>query len=208
MAAGRSDPEPRARGTDPLSAQIDFIVEVDKLKQVLRQTLLISDRRQENDAEHSWHLALMACLLAGHAAEEIDLLRAVRMLLFHDVVEIDAGDTFAYDTRGNEDRIERERAAAARLFGMLPPAQAEEYRSLWEEFEERKTPEAKFAAALDRFQPILLNYCAGGETWRRHGVKRAEVVARNRHIAEGAPALWEAAEQLIARAVAEGKLED
>ena len=194
---------------DALKAQIDFIIELDKLKQVFRQTLLIDDCRQENDAEHSWHLALMACLLSEHAREQnFNIFRVVKMLLIHDVVEIDAGDTFAYDVGGNKERLKRERMAAERLFNMLPSDQAGEFRSLWDEFEARKTPEAKFAAAIDRFQPLLLNYHAGGSTWRRHGVKRTQVVERNRHIAEGAPILWELATELIDKAVEEGKLED
>ena len=193
---------------DRLSRQLDFIIEVDELKHVLRQTLLIQDRRQENDAEHSWHLALMAVLLAEHAAVEIDLPRVVKMVLIHDLVEIDAGDTFAYDEEAHADKEDRERAAADRIFSLLASDQATELRALWDEFEARETGDSRFAAALDRLQPLLLNYHAGGDTWRQHDVRRDQVVARNRHIEDGSPALWAYASDLIDRAVAEGKLDD
>ena len=193
--------------SDQLHRQLEFVTEIDQLKQVFRQTLLIADGRRENDAEHSWHLAIMACLLVDTAAETVDLLRVVKMLLIHDVVEIDAGDTFAYDVEGNEGKLQRERAAADRLFAILPAEQGQEFRHLWEEFEAMKSPEARFAAAIDRFQPLLLNYHSGGATWRRHGVRRAQVVKRNRHIRDGAPELWDYAKELIARAVDEGRLE-
>ena len=193
---------------DRLSRQLDFIVEVDELKHVLRQTLLIRDRRQENDAEHSWHLALMAVLLAEHAASEIDLPRVVKMVLIHDLVEIDAGDTFAYDEEAHADKEDRERAAAERIFNLLESDQAVELRALWDEFEARETGDSRFAAALDRLQPLLLNYHAGGDTWRKHDVRRHQVVARNRHIEDGSPALWAYASDLIDRAVAEGKLDE
>ena len=181
---------------------------MDELKHVLRETLLIRDQRRENDAEHSWHLALMAVVLAEHAEGDVDPLRVVKMALVHDLVEIDAGDTFAYDEEAHADKEERERAGAERIFALLPAEQAGEMRELWEEFEARETADSRFAAALDRLQPLLLNYWSGGDTWRRHGVRREQVVARNRHMAEGAPALWEYAEDLIQRAVAEGKLEE
>jgi len=176
--------------TDRLSSQLRFIVEVDELKHVLRQTLLPRDRRRENDAEHSWHLALMAVVLAEHAEGGVDPLRVGKMALIHDLVEIDAG-----------------RAGAERIFALLPAAQGGEMRELWEEFEARDTADSRFAAALDRLQPLLLNYASGGDTWRRHGVRRDQVVARNRHMEEGAPSLWRFAADLIERAVAEGKLE-
>ncbi|HIC70406.1 MAG TPA: HD domain-containing protein [Candidatus Latescibacteria bacterium] len=193
--------------TDRLSSQLRFIVEVDELKHVLRQTLLPRDRRRENDAEHSWHLALMAVVLAEHAEGGVDPLRVVKMALIHDLVEIDAGDTFAYDEEAHADKEKRERAGAERIFALLPAAQGGEMRELWEEFEARDTADSRFAAALDRLQPLLLNYASGGDTWRRHGVRRDQVVARNRHMEEGAPSLWRFAADLIERAVAEGKLE-
>ena len=188
-----------------LDRQVCFILETDKLKQVLRQTLVSGgEGRRENDAEHSWHLGLMALLLREHAAEPVDLLRVVEMLLVHDLVEIDAGDTFVYDEAAHQDKEEREQRAAVRIFGLLPEDQAGRVRALWEEFEARQTPEARYAAALDRFQPLLLNYQTEGAAWRKHGVRRDQVIARNRHIEEGAPALWAAAQELIAAAVQRG----
>ena len=191
-----------------LAEQIEFIVAVDRLKQVFRRSRLTDDSRWENDAEHSWHLALMAVVLREHAAEEVDLCKVLTMHLIHDLVEIDAGDTFAYDEEANVGREEREAAAAERIFGLLPAGQGDSLRRLWEEFEARETPEARYAAALDRLQPLLLNYHMRGVTgWRRHGVSAAQVVDRNQHIADGSPALWEFARRLIADSVKEGKLE-
>ena len=192
---------------DRLASQIGFLVELDKLKQVLRQTWIMDRSRRENDAEHSWHLAVMAIVLKEYAADEsVDLAKVLKMLLIHDVVEIDAGDTFAYDTEGEKDKAERETAAAERLFGMLPRDQAAELRDLWEEFEARQTPESRFAAALDRLQPILHNYQTHGKAWRHHGISVDQVIARNRHMAEGAPRLWDFTESLIADAVKQGYL--
>jgi len=192
---------------DRLSRQIGFVREIDKLKAVFRQTWLLDGSRKENDAEHSWHLATMAMLLGEHAAEPgIDVARVVRMTLVHDLVEIDAGDTFVYDEAGARDKARREQAAADRLFALLPPDQAAEMRALWEEFEARQTPEARFAAALDRLQPLLHNYYTQGAAWREHGVKLAQVLDRNRHMAEGAPRLWAFAERLIRDAVEKGYL--
>lgn len=190
-----------------LAQQIRFIVEVDKLKEVFRQTLLTQSRRHENDAEHSWHLCLMVIVLAEHAnVPSIDILRVLKMLLIHDIVEIDAGDTFAYDTARMADQHEREARAADRLFGLLPPDQHVEFRALWNEFEARATPEARFAAAVDRFQPMLQNCLTEGAAWRQHGVTSDRVVARNRHIADGATAVWDYAAQMIADAVIAGHL--
>ena len=187
-----------------LETQLGFVLEVEQLKQVFRQTVLMGDRRPENDAEHSWHLSLMAILLVEQAAEEVDLMKVLKMLLIHDVVEIDAGDTFAYDQVGNQDKEEREQKAADRLFGLLPEDQATAYRALWDEFEARQSPEARYAAALDRLQPLLLNFHTEGAAWQKHGIKKAQVVARNEHIGEGAPALWAYAQKLIDAAVAKG----
>ena len=192
---------------DRLQRQIQFILEIDKLKSVLRQTWLIDQSRRENDAEHSWHLAVMAVVLAEHArGEGLDLSRVIEMLLVHDLVEIDAGDTFAYDREGNLDKEDRETKAADRIFAILPADQAARLRALWEEFETRRTPEARYAAALDRLQPLMHNYYTEGRAWREHGVTREQVIARNRHIAEGASALWEFAEGLIDDAVRKGYL--
>lgn len=190
-----------------LAQQIRFIVEVDKLKEVFRQTLLTQSRRHENDAEHSWHLCLIVLVLAEHANfPRLDVLRVLKMLLIHDIVEIDAGDTFAYDTARMADQPEREARAADRLFGLLPEDQTTEFRALWNEFEARQTPEAKFAAAIDRFQPMLQNCLTEGAAWRQHGVTSDRVIARNRHIADGAAEVWTYAAQLIADAVNAGHL--
>ena len=189
---------------DRLSRQVRFLREVDRLKQVFRQTWLLDRSRKENDAEHSWHLAVMAMLLREHAHPAVDLPRVIQMLLVHDLVEIDAGDTFCYDD--DDHKAQREHAAAQRIFALLPPDQADALRGLWEEFEARRTPEAQYAAALDRLQPLLHNYYTQGAAWREHGVKADQVLQRNRHIAEGAPALWAFAEDLIRDAVAKGYL--
>jgi putative hydrolase of HD superfamily len=193
---------------DRLARQMQFVVEVDKLKQVLRQTWLLDQSRRENDAEHSWHLALMVVVLAEYAASEgLDLLRVLKMVLVHDLVEIDAGDTFVYDDQRARDKADRERRAADRIFDILPPDQATELRGLWEEFEARQTPESRFAAALDRLQPLMHNYHTQGRAWQAHGITSRQVVARNRHMIEGAPELWEYAETLISSAVERGYLD-
>lgn len=194
------------RGTtvDRLQQQLTFILEIDKLKQIFRQTLLIDQSRRENDAEHSWHLAMMAILLAEYAPEKIDLLRVVKLVLVHDLVEIDAGDTFCYDAVGVQNQAAREQQAADRLFGLLPSDQAQDLRALWDEFEQRQTPEARFAAALDRLQPILHNYHTGGGTWRRAGVTVEKVRQRIQPIGLGSPQLGEFAEALVRSAVEKG----
>jgi putative hydrolases of HD superfamily len=191
---------------DCLPQQIGFIVEIDKLKTVLRQTLLIDGSRRENTAEHSWHLAMMAISLADYADRPVDIGRVIRMLLVHDLVEIDAGDTFVYDVAANQDKAEREAAAAERIFGLLPLDQGTELRSLWQEFEARTTPDAAFAAALDRLQPLLHNYHTEGSTWRQHGITVEQVVTLNRTIANGSQRLWEYTERLIEDAAARGFL--
>jgi putative hydrolase of HD superfamily len=173
-----------------LAQQIQFIVELDQLKQVLRQTSLVDGSRRENSAEHSWHLTVMALVLGEYAPPEIDLLRVLKMLVVHDVVEIRAGDTFCYDSAGNLDKAEREQAAAAHLFGLLPSDLGSELRGLWEEFEAGLTPEARFANALDRLQPLLHNVRTDGGTWRKHGIMREQVLQRMRPIQDGAPSLW------------------
>ncbi len=193
--------------TERLKQQIGFIAEVDRLKDVFRQTVTTGSRRAENDAEHSWHLCLAAIVLAEHANEpKLDLLRVLKMLVIHDLVEIDAGDTFAYDTARMADQHAREAVAAERIFGLLPADQAREFRELWDEFEERKTPEAAFATAVDRFQPMLLNCRTEGEAWRKHGITHDRVVARNEHIAKGSEALWEYATEMLDEAVRSGVL--
>lgn len=190
-----------------LAQQIEFIAECDRLKEVFRQTLNTHSRRAENDAEHSWHLCLCVIVLAEHAnVPTLDILRVLKMLIVHDLVEIDAGDTFAYDTAAMADQHAREAIAAERIFGLLPPDQAREFRALWDEFETKETPEAKFATAVDRFQPMLLNCRSEGAAWRRHGVTHDRVVARNRHIADGCDPLWRYAEEMLQEIVDAGHL--
>lgn len=191
-----------------LARQIEFIREVDKLKDVLRQTLLMNGSRLENDAEHSWHLAVMAVLLREYAIDPaVDLARVLKMVLIHDVVEIDAGDTYVYDVAGQVGKAAREQVAADRIFKLLPLDQAADIRALWEEFEERQTPAARFAAALDRLQPLLHNYATQGAIWKKNGIDSDQVKRRNRHMAEGAPRLWEFAEELINDSVRKGYLQ-
>jgi putative hydrolase of HD superfamily len=190
-----------------LERQIRFILEVDKLKEVFRQTVCTQSRRAENDAEHSWHLCLAVIVLAEHAnAPGLDVLRVLKMLIIHDLVEIDAGDTFAYDTARRAGQHAREAVAADRIFGMLPADQRDEFRGLWDEFEEVGTPEAKFAAAIDRFQPCLLNCSTEGAAWKRHGVTHEQVLARNSAIGDGSAALWESMSRLISKTVDAGHL--
>lgn len=190
-----------------LMQQIEFIVEIDKLKHVFRQSALISDRRKENDAEHSWHLAVMAVLLSEYVKEgSVDLLKVIKMVLIHDLVEIDAGDTFAYDEKGYGDKEEREIKAAERIFGLLPKDQADEIWSLWREFEERKTPESRFAASLDRLQPLLLNYHTEGHTWKMPGVTSKKVYKRMEAIRESTPELWEYVKEIIEDSIRKGYL--
>jgi putative hydrolases of HD superfamily len=199
-----ADPDsPTAR----LVRQIEFIAECDKLKEIFRQTLNTQSRRAENDAEHSWHLCLCVIVLAEHAnVPNLDVLRVLKMLIVHDLVEIDAGDTFAYDVAAMANQHEREAIAADRIFGLLPADQGAEFRALWEEFEVKETAEAKFATAMDRFQPMLLNCRSQGAAWNRHGVTQDRVVARNRHIADGCTDLWRYAEKMLQEVVDAGHL--
>ncbi|MFW9789514.1 MAG: HD domain-containing protein [Candidatus Thorarchaeota archaeon] len=196
-------------GSDRLQQQLSFLTEIDDLKQVFRQTVLLNDLRQENDAEHSWHLAMMVVLLSKYSNDHsIDVLRTLKMVLIHDIVEIDAGDTYCYGTHDREEKRLRESDAANRIFGMLPDDQANEFRLLWEEFEEMETPEARFAASVDRLQPLLLNFNTRGHAWRKHGVTRSQVIERNEPIAKGSDVLWEFAQQLIDESVQKGYLLD
>lgn len=173
-----------------LERQLAFLAEIDRLKSVLRRTTLCDGSRAENSAEHSWHLAVAALTLAEHAGPEVNVAHVVRMVLVHDLVEIDAGDTFAYDAQANEDKEAREQRAADRIFGMLPRGQGAELRALWEEFELGETPSARFAIALDRLQPLLSNHHAKGGSWKAHGVSRAQVLRRMAPIEQAAPLLW------------------
>lgn len=176
---------------DRLKAQMDFLLEMDKSKLIGRQTYLANGERKENDAEHAWHLALMCLLLSEHANEKIDRLHTVTMVLIHDLVEIDAGDTYAYDEKGNEDKKQRERKAADRIFSMLPKDQGDYLRAVWEEFEEGDTPEARFARCIDRVQPTMLNSASGGRSWREHKVEASKVFKRNALSEEGSKTLWD-----------------
>ena len=173
-----------------LAGQLSFLVEIDRLKTVIRQTSLCDASRRENSAEHSWHLAMMAVVMAEHAGEEVDVARVVSLVLVHDLVEIDAGDTFAYDVAGYGDKEARERAAADRIFGLLPDDQAAELRALWDEFEAGETAEARYANALDRLQPLLSNHHSKGGSWRAHGISRAQVIRRMAPIERALPGVW------------------
>jgi putative hydrolase of HD superfamily len=199
--------DPRLDGPR-LADQLAFLLEADRLKQVERRTTIVGGERRENSAEHSWHLALFALVLAEYADESVSLPRVLMMLLLHDLVEIDAGDTFIYDEAGLASKSERETAAATRLFGLLPAEQGIELRALWEEFEARQTPDARFAGALDRLQPVLLNHANDGGGWREHGIEARRVRAVNGHIAEGSAALWVAALARIDDAVVRGFIAD
>jgi putative hydrolase of HD superfamily len=185
-----------------------FILEVDKLKSIVRQNYLADGSRREGDADHSWHMALMCVLLKEYAKEEIDVMKTVTMLLIHDIVEIDAGDTYAYDLKANVSKNERELAAADRIFKLLPEDQAGELRSLWDEFEEGSTPEARFAATLDRLQPFLLNAASEGKSWREHGVSFSQVMKRNEVTPLGSESLWEYQYQQMKQQVEKGNLRD
>ncbi len=189
-----------------LQKQINFMLEVDKLKNIYRQTYVLHENRTENDAEHSWHLALLAFLLSEYSNEPIDVLRTIKMVLIHDIVEIDAGDTYCYDEEGYKDKIERETKAAERIFGILPHDQKNEMYNLWLEFEDRKTPEAKFAAVLDRIQPIMLNYTKDGISWKKHGISKEQVIKRNEHTSEGSNTLWQYIKSILDDAAEKGFL--
>ncbi len=191
---------------ETLLRQIDFIKEIDKLKYIQRRTKLLNSDRNENDAEHSWHLAVMAIVLTEHADEHIDILKVLKMVLIHDIVEIDAGDTFIYDTQKNHSNTDEERLAAQRIFGLLPPQQATELIAIWEEFEAGATAEARFARAMDRLEPLLQNTSNNGGTWREPGVNYNKVYAKKSVIREGSSAIWEYAEKLINESVAKGIL--
>ena len=180
-----------------LEQQFDFLREIDKEKEITRQTYLASGNRKEGDAEHAWHLALMAILLREHANEDIDVLKTVTMVLIHDLVEIDAGDTYAYDEAAKASQRERELQAAERIFGLLPEDQGRQLRALWDEFEARETPEAKFARALDCVQPLMLNDASGGRSWLEHGVKESQILKRNAATAEGSQSIWDYARQTM-----------
>lgn len=191
-----------------LQKQIRFIVEIDKIKNIFRQTYLADAGRKENDAEHSWHIALMAYLLQEYTAESVDVSKVMIMVLIHDLVEIDAGDTYAYDTVGAETKRTRESAGADRIFGLLPEDQGKYFRELWEEFETYETPEAKYAHLLDNFQPLLLNDAADGISWKEHQVKKSQIYKRNEKIEETSEIIWKQMQEIIQKHIECGDVKD
>lgn len=192
--------------TDDLLKQVAFIKEIDKLKYIQRRTRLFHSNRHENDAEHSWHLAMMTLVLAEHSNQPIDVLKVVKMVLIHDLVEIDAGDIFLYDTSKSHSNTDEERLAAKRIFGLLPAAQAQEFIGIWEEFEEGITDDAKFARAMDRFEPLLQNTSNNGGTWAEFNVEYQQVYNKKKAIKDGAASIWTYAEQLLNESVEKGIL--
>ena len=191
-----------------LKKQMDFLLEADKLKFITRQTYLSDGKRKENDGEHSWHLALMAVLLSEYSNEKVDLVKVITMVLIHDIVEIDAGDTYAYDAVGNQSKREREAKAADRIFNILPEDQAKKFRQLWEEFEAYETPEAKFAHVCDNVQPLMLNDATDGLAWREHDVKKSQVLQRNSRTGEGSQVMMEYINKILDKNVESGNLKD
>lgn len=189
-----------------LHQQMQFLLEIDKEKSIFRQTYLSDGSRKENDAEHSWHLAMMAVILSEYANEQIDLEHTITMVLIHDLVEIYAGDTYAYDVEGNTTKAKREQEAASTLYGLLPKDQGEKLYYLWKEFEDRSTPEAKFANTLDKVQPILLTNANGGKSWKEHAVQKSWILNRNRYTREGSETIWEVFRKLIEKNVQNGNI--
>ena len=182
-----------------IEKQFDFIKEIDKEKFIIRQTYLSDARKKENDAEHAWHMAIMTVMLSEYANSEIDVLKTMTMLLIHDIVEIDAGDTYAYDEEAKKTQAEREMKAAKRIFGLLPEKQRKELRALWEEFEAQETAESKFARTMDNIQPIMLNAATDGKAWEEHDVHIEQILNRNRNTAKGSEAIWEYAKEEFLR---------
>lgn len=180
-----------------LAKDIEFIVELDKMKSILRQTSIIGEDRREDDAQHSWHISVMAMILEEYTNERVDVCKVIKMLLTHDLVEIFAGDTFCYDKVGNQDKKEREDLAAEKIFGMLAEDKGKELRALWDEFEEMKTPEALFAASMDRLQPMLNNYHNNGGTWRKFNVAKEDIYKRIAPVKNSSDELWEFVEHMI-----------
>lgn len=191
-----------------LEKQIQFIVEIDKVKNIYRQNYLADGERKENDAEHSWHIALMAYLLQEYSEKPIDVSKVMLMVLIHDLVEIDAGDTYAYDAAGAETKRQREETAADRIFGLLPEDQGRYFRELWEEFEAYETPEGKYAHLLDNFQPLLLNDVSGGLSWKEHQVKKSQIYKRNEKIEETSETVWNCMKEIIQKHIGCGHVAD
>lgn len=191
-----------------LEQQIQFLVEIDKVKNIFRQTYLADGNRKENDAEHSWHIALMAFLLKEHVEEPVDVMKVIIMVLIHDLVEIDAGDTYAYDAAGATDKREREEKVADRIFGLLPKDQGIYFRELWEEFEAYETADAKYAHLLDNFQPVLLNDASGGKSWAEHGVKKSQIYKRNEKVEATSKSVWEMMQKIVQKNITPGNIKD
>ena len=192
-----------------LEKQLDFIREIDKEKMIKRQNYITDCETREDDAQHAWHMAIMTLLLKEYANEDIDVLKTVTMLLIHDLVEVYAGDTYAYDEEGKKTQAEREAKAADKLYGLLPEDQGDYLKNLWYEFEEQKTPEAKFARTMDCFQPLILNDATDGRAWKEHGVKRSQVLKRNERVRLGSEQIWEyEKENLIEKNVRNGNIID
>ena len=191
-----------------LIKQLDFILEIDKEKSILRQTHLTGYTRQENDAEHAWHMAIMIYLLKEYTNEKFDVTKAMMMALIHDIVEIDAGDTYAYDVENKKTQEERERKAAERIFGILPEEQQKELKGLFEEFEAGETKEAKFVRAMDNLQPLLLNNSNDGEDWKKRGIKKSQVLKRQERTKPGSEEIWDFSVKLVQENVDKGNLID
>ncbi len=188
---------------DTLKMQIDFLLEIDKIKEIFRHTRLFNNSRYENDAEHSWHLAVMAIVLSEYSNEPIDINKVIKMVLIHDIVEIDSGDYIVYTDKKKE-KEEQEKKAAERIFGLLPERQGKELISLWQEFEERKTAEAKFAAAIDRLEPILQNYYTNAHAWEKNNIKAEQIYEANQHIKNGSEVLWKYVKEIIEECITKG----
>lgn len=186
--------------------QLAFILEIDKEKNILRQTHLTGHGRREDDADHAWHLAVMAWILREYSNQEIDIVRTILMVLIHDIVEIDAGDTYAYDADAKKTEAVRETKAAERIFGLLPEDQGQKLREIWEEFEAYETPEARFAHVMDNFQPMLLNNSNGGGDWKEHGVSQIQVRERNAKTGTGSEEIWAYMQEILAENIRKGSL--
>jgi putative hydrolase of HD superfamily len=196
----------RLAGDERLGRQLQFVLEIDQLKSVFRRSYLLTGDRNENSAEHSWHIAMLAIVLAEYANEQVEVGRVIKLAVVHDIVEIDADDTFCYDEAALLTKVEREQRAAERIFGLLPDDQRDDIRALWDEYDAMSTPESRFANALDRIMPILHNFCTNGRSWREHSVTRTQVLTRNAHTADGSERLWEFIRQLVDEAVERGYL--
>ena len=192
--------------SEKIKKQIEFIITIDEMKNVLRRNLVSDASRRENDAEHLWHLAVMAMILEEYSADKVDISKVLKIALVHDLVEVYAGDTFAYDVKGNEDKLDREIMAAEKLFGMLKDGQGDEIRALWDEFEAKETPESKYANAIDRLQPLILNYLTNGHTWKLGDVHAPQIYKRMDIIRTATPELWHIVEGIISTSIESGLL--